>query len=82
MSPSKTVVAIVARRLGIDTDAVRTDADLYGQGVAIDGLVPIEITFDIEDAFDVELGDEDVEHAKTIADLIALVGAVALEGAR
>lgn len=58
------------------------DASRLIDDLTLDGLDLIEIRFEIEDAYDIELKDEDVEHLTTVADVIAYVaGVLGLSGA-
>lgn len=57
--------------LGDDVQTAPLDASLAGLGA--DSLDRLEITLELEDAFQIELTDEEGERAQTIGDVVNLV---------
>ena len=57
-----------AEILGIDPDAVQMDKS-FQRDLAADSLDLVELIAAIEDKYDVELPDEELENMKLIADL-------------
>jgi acyl carrier protein len=57
-----------AEILGIDPDAVQMDKS-FQRDLAADSLDLVELIAAIEDKYDVELPDEELENMKVIADL-------------
>ncbi len=57
-----------AEILGIDPDQVQMDKS-FQRDLAADSLDLVELIAAIEDKYDVELPDEELENMKTIADL-------------
>jgi len=78
MTPSDRIRRIVADHLRIDPAAVTDDASFHELGAK--DLDVVSIVMAVEDTFDFELRDEDVERAKTIGTLVALVGSALGDG--
>ena len=62
------VKAIVADQLGVDLAEVRADANILDD-LGADSLDVVEMVMSLEEAFDVEVPDEDVEELRTVADV-------------
>ena len=56
MNSYPTVAKLLAERLDLQPEAVTPDTELLSLGA--DSLTVIELIFDLEDEFDVKLGDE------------------------
>ena len=64
----KELQGLAAEILGIDPDQVQMDKS-FQRDLAADSLDLVELIAAIEDRYDVELPDEELEKMKTIADL-------------
>jgi len=62
------VHALVCEQLGVDRGDVRPDANILDD-LGADSLDVVELVMAIEEAFDLEIPDEDVEVMRTIADV-------------
>jgi acyl carrier protein len=62
------VRAVVADQLGVDLSEVRADASILDD-LGADSLDVVEMVMSLEEAFDIEVPDEDVEEMKTVADV-------------
>ena len=59
---------IVAEQLGVDLAEVTPDARILDD-LGADSLDVVEMVMSIEEAFDIEVPDEDVEELRTVADV-------------
>jgi acyl carrier protein len=66
------VHTLVCEQLGVDRDDVRSDANILDD-LGADSLDVVELVMAIEEAFDLEIPDEDVEVMRTIADVESYV---------
>ena len=62
------VRAVVADQLGVDLSEVRPDASILDD-LGADSLDVVEMVMSLEEEFDIEVPDEDVEEMKTVADV-------------
>jgi acyl carrier protein len=60
--------SIVAEQLGVDMSEVTPDASILDD-LGADSLDVVELVMALEDAFDIEVPDEDVEDIRTIGDM-------------
>jgi acyl carrier protein len=60
--------SIVADQLGVDSGEVTSDASILDD-LGADSLDVVELVMAIEDEFDIEVPDEDVERMRTISDM-------------
>ena len=60
--------SIIAEQLGVDAAEVRPDASILDD-LGADSLDVVEMVMSLEEAFDIEVPDEDVENMKTISDV-------------
>lgn len=60
--------AIVADQLGVDLTEVTPDASILDD-LGADSLDVVELVMAIEEAFDIEVPDEEVERMRTIGDV-------------
>jgi len=61
------VKQIIAEKLGVSEDKVTTQA-AFVDDLGADSLDQVELIMAFEDAFDVEIPDEDAEKLKTVKD--------------
>jgi acyl carrier protein len=59
---------ILAEQLGVDLAEVRPDARILDD-LGADSLDVVEMVMSIEEAFDIEVPDQDVEELRTVADV-------------
>ncbi len=64
--------ALVAEQLGVDPAAMRSDANIL-EDLGADSLDVVEMVMAIEEAFDIEIGDEDAEAMRTLGDVESYV---------
>jgi acyl carrier protein len=62
------VRGIVAEQLGVDLSEVRPDASILDD-LGADSLDVVEMVMSLEESFDIEVPDEDVEGLRTVADV-------------
>jgi acyl carrier protein len=71
---SEKVREIVARELSVDLDQVTVEAS-FMDDLGADSLDTVELVMAFEDAFGVEIPDEDAEKIRTVRDAIDYVNA-------
>ncbi len=59
---------IVADQLGVELREITSDANIV-EDLSADSLDVVELVMAIEEAFDIEVSDEDVERMRTISDM-------------
>ena len=59
---------IVAEQLGVDPSEVRPDASILDD-LGADSLDVVEMVISLEEAFDIEVPDSDVEEMRTVSDI-------------
>ena len=62
----------IAKQLGINPDNV-TDDSIFTDDLAADSLDMVEITMALEEEFECEIPDEDMESTRTISDAVKVV---------
>ena len=60
--------ALVSEQLGVDRTEMRPDANILDD-LGADSLDVVELVMSLEEAFDIEIPDEDAEGMRTIADV-------------
>ena len=68
------VHAIVASQLGVDAVEVRSEASILDD-LGADSLDVVELVMALEEEFDIEVPDEDVEGIRTVKDVESYVAA-------
>ena len=63
---------IVAENLGVDEEKVTETAN-FVDDLGADSLDTVELIMAIEEAFDVEIPDEDAEHIQTVGDAVRYI---------
>jgi acyl carrier protein len=58
----------VAEQLGVDLAELRADASILDD-LGADSLDVVEMVMSLEEAFDIEVPDEDVEEMRTVSDV-------------
>ena len=73
------VKKIVVEHLGVDADKVVENANFIDD-LGADSLDTVELVMAFEEAFDIEIPDEDAEKIRTVQDAIDYVGKHAKAG--
>ncbi|GAK50320.1 acyl carrier protein [Candidatus Moduliflexus flocculans] len=63
---------IVAEQLGVDVDEVTPEASFIDD-LGADSLDTVELVMALEEAFEIEIPDEDAEQIKTVNDAIKYI---------
>ncbi|MBO8141882.1 MAG: acyl carrier protein [Firmicutes bacterium] len=63
---------IVAERLGVEVDEVRPQSS-FVDDLGADSLDVVELVMALEEAFDLEIPDEDVEQISTVEDAVRYI---------
>ena len=66
------VKAILAEQLDVEAETLSLETDI-GKDLNADSLDVVEILMSLEDEFDVEIPDEEIENIKTIGDLVEYI---------
>ena len=64
------VRALIAEQLGVEPGEMRPDANIL-EDLGADSLDVVEMVMALEDAFDIEIADEDAESMRTVGDVEA-----------
>ena len=59
---------LLSEQLGVDDDALRSDANILDD-LGADSLDVVELVMAIEETFDIEIPDDDAETMRTIGDV-------------
>ena len=68
------VKAILAEQFDVDEDKITADTDLQ-EDLGADSLDVVDLIMSIEDEFDVEVPDEEIENIKTVGALVSYIEA-------
>ena len=68
------VNSIIVERLGVDNSSLVPEANLLDD-LGADSLDVVELVMALEEEFNIEVPDEDVEGIRTIGDIVQYVGA-------
>ena len=63
------VAAILAQQLDVEVDEITADTDIVDD-LGADSLDIVDLVMTLEDEFDLEIPDEDVETVRTVGDLV------------
>ena len=66
------VVAIVSEQMGVSKEQVTPEASFVND-LGADSLDTVELVMEFEDAFDVNISDEDAEKIQTVGDAIRYI---------
>jgi acyl carrier protein len=69
---TKKVIEIVANQLEIEPDKVRAESS-FTEDLKADSLAVVELVLALEEAFGLEIPDEDTESIKTVKDAIVYI---------
>ncbi|HEX2937370.1 MAG TPA: acyl carrier protein [Ruminiclostridium sp.] len=68
------VRSILVGQLGIDEEKVKMDASIVDD-LGADSLDVVDLIMSLEEEFDVEIPDEDVENMKSVGDIVKYIEA-------
>lgn len=68
------IVDIIANQLGVDKDIITAEANVVDD-LGADSLDVVELVMALEEAFDVEIPDEDAEKIRTVKDIFGYLEA-------
>ncbi|MBQ2944300.1 MAG: acyl carrier protein [Ruminococcus sp.] len=68
------VKAILAEQFDIEEDTLTVDTDLQ-EDLGADSLDVVDLLMSIEDEFEVEIPDEEIENIKTLGELVSYIEA-------
>lgn len=68
------VKEILAEQFDVDADKITADSDLQ-EDLGADSLDVVDLLMSIEDEFDVEVPDEEIENIKTVGSLVSYIEA-------
>ncbi len=71
---SERLRGLMAEQLGVEPGEMRPDANIL-EDLGADSLDVVEMVMAIEEAFDIEIADEDAEAMRTVGDVEAYVAA-------
>lgn len=69
---AQTVLEILARETGVDPAEITEASELVGD-LGIDSPRALQVLVEIEDALDIEVGDEEVANLRTVGDILKIV---------
>ena len=68
------VKAILAEQFDVDEEKITVDTDLQ-EDLGADSLDVVDLLMSIEDEFEIEIPDEEIENIKTVGALVAYIEA-------
>lgn len=68
------VKAILAEQFDVEEDKITADTDLQ-EDLGADSLDVVDLLMSIEDEFEVEIPDEEIENIKTVGSLVSYIEA-------
>lgn len=68
------VKAILAEQFDVEEDKITADTDLQ-EDLGADSLDVVDLLMSIEDKFEVEVPDEEIENIKTVGSLVSYIEA-------
>lgn len=74
----RTVAEIVSNKLDVEIDRVRLDSDL-AIDLGMSSMDAIELVFEIEDRFNIEVPEEKLANIRRVKDLVELLSAETAE---
>ena len=71
---SKKVVEIIGKQLELEPDKIKHEAS-FTEDLKADSLAVVELVLALEEAFGLEISDEDTEKIRTVKDAISYIEA-------
>jgi len=69
---AKTVISMVASRMGVDESQITEDTNFVND-LQADSLDMAELVIDMEEEFDVQISDEDAQQIQTVGQAISYI---------
>ncbi len=66
------IAAILAAQFEVDAETITADTD-FVEDLNADSLDVVDMLMSLEDEFDVEIPDEEIENIHTVGDLVAFI---------
>ena len=66
------IAAILASQFEVDAETITADTD-FVEDLNADSLDVVDMLMSLEDEFDVEIPDEEIENIHTVGDLVAFI---------
>lgn len=66
------VAAILAAQFEVDADSITADTN-FTEELNADSLDVVDMLMSLEDEFDVEIPDEEIENIQTVGDLVSFI---------
>ena len=66
------IAAMIADQLGIDASTIQPESRLI-EDLKADSLDVVDMLMSLEDEFDVEIADEEIERIRTVGELVAYI---------
>mgnify|MGYP000105139731 CR=1 FL=1 len=63
---------IIADQLSVDADSI-TEASSFKDDLGADSLDVVDLVMSLEDEFDIEIPDEEIENIKTVGDVVKYI---------
>lgn len=70
----KKVIAILAEQFDVEEDKITEDTNLQDD-LGADSLDVVDLLMSIEDEFEIEIPDDEIENIKTVGSLVAYIEA-------
>ncbi len=74
MSKEKIVLDILAKLAEVDVATIKPETELASQ-LEIDSPMALQLLFELEDALDIEISDEEAAGMETVGDIMKVIGA-------
>ena len=66
------IKVILAEQFDVEEDAIKPDTDLQDD-LGADSLDVVDLLMSIEDEFEIEIPDEEIENIRTVSDLVSYI---------
>lgn len=66
------IKVILAEQFDVEEDSLKNDTDLQ-EDLGADSLDVVDLLMSIEDEFEIEIPDEEIEHIRTVGDLVSYI---------
>lgn len=67
------VVELLAKKLAVEPEKITVDTRL-AEDLGVDSFGGVELMFEIEEAFGLRIPDSDIEHVRTVNDIVSYIG--------